>query len=254
MVLIFQISLKTNSFWQLSQKIGADFVVAFDECLGPGATKKETERSLARTYDWARRSINELGAVDKNIKINQRMYGVIQGGMYEELRKKSAEITAMLPFWGLAIGGVSVGETKKEMHEQVKWVTSTIATDPRPRHLLGIGQIDDIVEMIKMGIDTFDCVLPTRLARTGQLYVNLDRRQPMTTEILDIFKKQNKDNLQPVDAGCNCYTCKNFTRSYLHHLFKERELLGYRLATIHNLCSIETYFEKIRKQILTDKL
>ncbi len=212
--------------------------MAFDECLPTGATYKQTERSLTRTHNWAKRSLDALG--DSS---SQSMYGVIQGGMFEDLRKMSADYIASLPFWGLAIGGVSVGESKLEMRDQVKWVAESLGDDPRPRHLLGIGEFDDITDLVKMGIDTFDCVLPTRHARNGTLY------QSKEDAHLDILKSICKDDLLPVDAECECYTCKNFSRAYIHHLFKQHELLAYRLATIHNLTFMETMFKKIREDI-----
>lgn len=238
-------------------KIGADFIVAFDECLPAGASRKQTEQSVARTHDWAVRSLRTF-----KLKINysqfqkkQQLYGVIQGGMYQKLRQQSAEFIAALPFWGLAIGGISVGETKKEMREQVSWVMSVIQNDTRSRHLLGIGELDDIVEMVKMGIDTFDCVIPTRHARMGKLYTDMnieDSRWNMKE--IDIFKTIYKADLESIDVDCACYTCQNFSRAYLHHLFKQRELLGYRLATIHNLFFMERLFTAIRQAILESRL
>jgi len=170
---------------------------------------------------------------------------------------------------GVAIGGVSVGETKKEMRDQVEWVSDYLPKD-RPVHLLGVGQIDDIVDLVKYGVDTFDCVEPTRLARMGTIYqarsLNfLSQRGPLHPESeknlrpslvqqIDIYKRIYKNNLEKVDIDCNCYVCKNFTKSYLHHLFKQREILGYTLATFHNLWVMEKLFEKIREVIINDNI
>ena len=129
-----------------------------------------------------------------------------------------------------------------------------IEKDNRPVHLLGIGHLDDIINMIKMGIDTFDCVVPTRHARTGKLYVSCNKLQVTSNNFIDIFQAKYKDDLNPVADDCLCYTCANFSRAYLHHLFKQRELLDYRLATIHNLFFIENYFKKIRDLIEKDLL
>ena len=196
----------------------------------------------------------------------QYLYGVIQGGTFEDLRRQSAEVVLAQNTPGVAIGGVSVGESKKEMREQVKWVSDYLLKD-RPVHLLGVGQIDDIIDLVKYGIDTFDCVEPTRLARMGTLYKAryqdfLSQRGPypeseknlvssLSNEI-DITKTIYKNNLEKVDENCDCYVCINFTKSYLHHLFKQREILGYTLATYHNLWTMEKLFEKIRELIKRD--
>jgi len=227
--------------------IGADFVVSFDENIYYGATEGYTKRSLARTQDWAKRSLNEFHVTrDTFHKSKQQIYGVIQGGMYKDLHVNSAKKISALPFFGLAIGGVSVGMSKSEIRENVSWTLDVIDSDSRPRHLLGIGHIDDIVDMVKMGVDTFNCVTPTRDARVGKLYIK--------NGILDVMLTKYKADLSPIDPMCGCYTCKTFTRSYLHHLFKQRELLAYRLATIHNLFFMEEYFKKIREKNETGKL
>lgn len=239
----------TPEFSISAQKIiGADCIVAFDECVYHGASEKYTKRSMERTHDWARRSINEFAKKNRH---DQRMYGVIQGGMYQSLRQQSAEYIASLPFWGLAVGGISVGETKTEMRQQLGWVMDVIHTDPRPIHALGIGHIDDIIDMVKMGVDTFDCVTPTRDARVGKLYKSLHDTHTALheTETIDIVKTQYKSDMLSIDEKCQCYTCQNFSRAYLHHLFKQRELLAYRLATIHNLYFMEDFFKEIRKKI-----
>jgi len=202
------------------------------------------------------------------MKNYQYLYGVIQGGTFEDLRKKSAEFVVAQNTPGIAVGGVSVGESKREMREQVKWVSEYLPKD-RPVHLLGVGQIDDIIDLVKYGIDTFDCVEPTRLARMGTIYKIgkaryrkfFDGKQQTAKNLisslstqLDITKSIYKIDLSPVDVDCNCYVCKNFTKSYLHHLFKQREILGYTLATYHNLWVMEKLFEDIRELILKDKI
>ncbi len=233
------------------KKIDADLIVAFDECLPVGATHKQTLRSIERTHEWAKRSLTAFNDDGTGLSPAQAMYGVIQGGMFEDLRKKSAEYIASLPFWGLAIGGVSVGETKAQMREQAIWAIDGIKDDSRPRHLLGVGGIDDILDLVKLGIDTFDCVLPTRHARNGTLYSN----DPIVKDfLLDIPHSRYKKDFSPIDSECACYTCKNYSRAYVHHLFKQRELLAYRLATIHNLTFIESLFAKLRNDIAHDIL
>jgi queuine tRNA-ribosyltransferase len=183
---------------------------------------------------------------------NQYLYGVIQGGLFEDLRKKSAEFVVSQNTDGVAIGGVSVGEGKKEMREQVAWVSPFLPED-RPVHLLGVGEFDDILDLVKYGIDTFDCVEPTRLARMGVIYIKVKKdNSKFKIEKIDILKGIYRNNLSKVDENCNCYVCQNFTKSYLHHLFKNRELLAYTLATYHNLFVMEKFFEWIRKMIEKD--
>jgi queuine/archaeosine tRNA-ribosyltransferase len=263
---------------EAQKKIGGDLMVAFDECTYYGAPYKYTKKAMERTHQWAERSLKQyVGAVHEplekranrdsplqknfinipNMLLNgfQRLYGVIQGGLFKDLRRESAKFISSLPFFGLAIGGVSVGETKKEMREQVSWVVDVIGNDKRPIHLLGVGEIDDIFDAVKMGIDTMDCVVPTRHARMGKLYrkVQSSKFKVQNYQEIDIFKSVYKGDLSPIDINCQCYTCKHLTRAYLHHLFKQRELLAYRLATIHNLYFFERLFKNIRKLIENDK-
>lgn len=229
---------------QAQKKIGADFIVAFDECTYLEADEKYSRKAMVRTHEWAKRSLTEFG--DSKA---QQMYGVIQGGTFESLRRESAKYIASLPFPCLAIGGVSVGETKAQMRDQVGWVMDEIWEDTRPRHLLGIGGIDDIFDSVEMGLDTLDCVTPTRHARVGRLYT----RENNTFAHLDIFENEHKTALEPISKNCSCYTCQQYTRAYLFHLFKQRELLYYRLATIHNLTFMEKLMSDIRKSLEQDE-
>ena len=269
--------------------IGADINMAFDECTYYPATHEYAKKAMERTHKWLTRCIkykassqnflspagtlpagNGVSQVVKNfshsplpnnqIVHNQFLYGVIQGGTFEDLRKKSAEFVVAQDTPGVAIGGVSVGESKKEMRDQVRWVSDFLPKD-RPVHLLGVGQIDDIIDLVKYGVDTFDCVEPTRLARMGQIYKArhqkfFDGKQQTAKNLVsslsgqtDITKGIYKTDLSPVDENCDCYVCKNFTKSYLHHLFKQREILGYTLATYHNLWVMERLFERIREMV-----
>ncbi|MCX7956175.1 MAG: tRNA-guanine transglycosylase, partial [Patescibacteria group bacterium] len=252
-------------------------------------TKKATER----THQWLLRSINKFKSLrvdeleslkDRNKKLNnlqnslnslnkiinnQYLYGIIQGGVYEDLRKKSAEFVVSQDIDGVAIGGVSVGESKKEMREQVKWVSDFLPKD-KPVHLLGVGQIDDVFDLVKYGIDTFDCVEPTRIARMGEIYQIyglmpffrklksekslLKKKASLPVLTIDILKGKYRNDLSKVDENCDCYVCQNFTKSYLHHLFKNRELLAYTLATYHNLWVMEKLFEWIREMIANNKI
>lgn len=230
--------------------------MAFDECTYYPATDQYARKAADRTHLWAKRCLDEFKKSNsQRISQNHALYGIIQGGTYKDLRKESAKVIAALQFDGIAIGGVSVGETKKEMREQVNWVTEVLRTDSRPRHLLGVGQIDDILDLAKRGIDTFDCVEPTRLARMGKVYKGINSNlQIHNYEMLDLTRGAFNNNLTPIDENCHCYTCRNFTRSYLHLLFKQKELLVYYLATFHNLYFMEKFMEKIRTAIKQNML
>jgi len=235
---------------EFQRKIGADINMAFDECITYGSNYEYSKKATERTHQWLLRSIGQYQK--SNIK-NQKLYGIIQGGIFEDLRKKSAEFVVSRGTPGVAIGGVSVGESKAEMRDQVRWVSDYLPKD-RPVHLLGVGQIDDIIDLVKYGIDTFDCVEPTRLARMGTIYqISKIKDQNDILKIknkeIDINKSIFKNNFEKVDVDCDCYVCNNFTKSYLHHLFKQREILGYTLATFHNLWVMEKLFEGIRRAV-----
>jgi len=252
---------------QAQKNIGADFVVALDECIFYGASKEYTKKSLERTHTWAERSLKEFNrSREKSAQPaqEQQIYGIMQGGLYTDLHQKSIEKIASMDFWGIAIGGVAVGMTAKEVYGVVDTATTVLGADPRPRHLLGIGSIEDIVDYVMCGVDTFDCVIPTRCARVGLLYdapidtivKNAGKRslKKKANLTLDITHTKNKNDFSPVSRFCNCYVCSNYSRAYLHHLFKQKELLAYRLATIHNLAYIEKFFANIRKKIEENKL
>jgi len=268
---------------EFQKKIGADINIAFDECTYYPATHGYAEKAMKRTHEWLKRCINYNKSEIRNPKsetnskrfensnlknskivssfdirasnLNRYLYGVIQGGTFEDLRKKSAEFVVSQDTPGVAIGGVSVGESKKEMRDQVRWVSDYLPSD-RPVHLLGVGQIDDIIDLVKYGVDTFDCVEPTRLARMGTIYqIGKARYGAQVSSFsvqIEITKSLYKNNFEKVDVDCECYVCQNFTKSYLHHLFKQREILSYTLATFHNLWVMEKLFEGIRKAIGKD--
>jgi tRNA-guanine transglycosylase len=222
-------------------ELGSDIHIAFDDCTSYPVTKKQAEKSMNRTHAWAKRSLNAHSRCSiLDTRNYQALYGSIQGSVYEDLRKASAKFITGLPFDGFAIGGVSVGESKIEMANVLEWVTPVLPED-KPRHLLGVGEIDDIYTLISHGIDTFDCVQPTRLARMGILFVG--------TSEMDITKLVFAEDTEPIDKTCQCYTCKNYSRAYVHHLFRVRELLGYRLATMHNVYFIHHLVSEIRDAI-----
>lgn len=227
--------------------LGADLILSFDECTPYPATAAFARESLTRTHNWAVRSLYE----HQKRKTTQLLFGIVQGSVYEDLRKESAQFISSLPFDAIAIGGLSVGETKEEMRRVCDWVVPLLP-DEKPRHLLGVGEIDDIFESIERGVDMFDCVMPTRLGRMGRILVNAKcKMQNAKSRIweIDINKKIFATDRKPLDSGCTCYTCSHFSRAYLHHLFRVRELLAYRLATLHNLHFIQALLSDIRNSI-----
>ncbi|MBI5448752.1 tRNA guanosine(34) transglycosylase Tgt [Candidatus Gottesmanbacteria bacterium] len=228
--------------------LGSDIHIAFDDCTPYGLTHEKARISMDRTHRWAARSLSANAKIKmQNAKLGkpyQALYGSVQGSIYEDLRKESAKFISTLDFDGIAIGGVSVGETKKEMVDVLDWVVPLLPVE-KPRHLLGVGEIDDIFALVARGMDTFDCVQPTRLARVGCVYINAASRKWE----MDITKKACAEDIRPIEEGCECYACQHFSRAYIHHLFRVKELLAYRLATIHNIHFINSLMEDIRRAI-----
>lgn len=223
---------------EIQHVLGSDIMIAFDECAPYPTTQAYAKAAMERTHRWAERSLRAHKG-----NTTQALFGVIQGSVYEELRKESAQVISDMNFDGVAIGGVSVGESKSEMANVLHWVTPILPED-KPRHLLGVGEIDDIFTLIEHGMDTFDCVQPTRLARMGKLFGKKN---------IDINKQEYALDNTPVVSDCACYTCLHFSRAYLHHLFRVKELLAYRLATIHNIHFVNSLVAEIRKAILNGK-
>lgn len=234
---------------QNQEKIGADILMAFDECIPSGVDHGYAKQATQRTHDWLLRCIKEKGSPSASSGLQQFLYGIVQGGVFKDLRVQSARFVAEQSIDGIAIGGVSVGETKKEMAEQVGWVAPHLPQE-FPRHLLGIGRVEDIREFVKLGIDTFDCVEPTRLARNGVVFQKRGNRVLR----VDLLKTKYLKDKRPIQSFCTCYTCENFSLSFLHHLYKEKELLGYYLATWHNLFFFEQVFKGLREAISKEKL
>ncbi len=243
---------------EIQTNLGADIIMAFDEAT-PDRGKEYAKEAMARTHDWLIRSKRrwlELGA-------NNALFGIIQGGNYEDLRKESAEFVVKQDLFGVALGGGSIGQNPVETEQNAAWVRSLLPID-RPRYFMGVGvRPTDVVEAIKSGADMFDCVAPTKMARTGLLLTGklegLD--QPELTKVkfvseydlerLVIEKKEFEADQGPIDAECQCYSCRQgFSRSYLRHLFKSKELLYYRLASIHNVAMMIETAKKMRKYIL----
>ena len=225
---------------RVQHEIGADIIFAFDECTTLLNTRSYQERSLDRTYAWAERCIAEHERLTKERthRPYQGLFGVIQGAQYEDLRRKAAKDLAGLPFDGFGIGGAL---EKHHLGEMVRWVCEELPED-KPRHLLGIGEPEDFFGAIENGADTFDCVAPSRVARNSAVYTK-DGRVNLTVT-------QNRRTFAPIDPECACYTCQNYTRAYLHHLFKGKEMLASTLATIHNEFFIVNLVAKIRQSMI----
>jgi queuine tRNA-ribosyltransferase len=219
---------------ELQQKLGADIIMTLDECPAPDAGTARVREAVDRTSRWAERCCKHHRNPD------QLLFGIIQGGTSPELRRQSAEAITSLDFPGYAIGGLSLGEAK-EMTWSMVDETMPFLPSGRPRYLMGVGSPEDIIEGVSRGIDLFDSVLPTRVARNGALFTMQGRQNMRKT----VYKTKKG----PIDAGCDCYTCRTFSAAYLHHLFKCEELLAYRLATIHNLRFITRLMQKIEAAI-----
>jgi len=231
---------------QYQWELGSDIHIAFDDCTPYPVTWKQAKKSMDRTNNWAKRSLDAHKKLAKKQTPYQALYGSIQGSVFEDLRKESTAFITSLPFDGIAIGGVAVGESKEQMKDVLSWVCPQLP-DNKPRHLLGVGEIDDIFTLISSGVDTFDCVQPTRLARMGTVFTH--QKGGSKPYELDITKAQYADDFSPIDSGCACYTCTHTTRAYLHHLFKVRELSVYRLLTLHNIHFIQTLVGDIQESI-----
>jgi queuine tRNA-ribosyltransferase len=227
---------------EIQHAIGADIMVAFDECTSPTAPYEYQKEAMERTHRWAKRSVlahkRNYDALKK-----QGLYGVVQGGRHLDLRKESARVLSDMDFEGFGIGG---SFTKEDLGESLHVVNETLP-EGKPRHLLGIGEPEDIIAGVAMGCDTFDCVAPTRLARTGTIYAHTHDGIVK----LNLKKSEYQHELGKPDEGCDCYVCTNYSRGYLAHLFRAHEMLGAHLASIHNLYVIVNFTKKLRESILS---
>ena len=228
---------------QIQHQLGADFVVAFDECTSPLDSYEYTREALTRTHRWAERCLDQHAKTRRDY---QSLFGIVQGGAYRDLREESARVIGGLPFEGLCIGG-SLGKSKKDMHAILDW-TIPFLPDAKPRHLLGIGELQDIIEGVARGIDLFDCASPTRWARNGALLVSRGIAENAEQRINISNARYTLDRV-PIDPACDCYTCQHFSRAYLHHLHRARELIYYRLASIHNLRFMMRFMHDLRAAI-----
>lgn len=241
---------------EIQKKLGADLILVFDECAPYPSTHEYAREAMERTHEWALRSLKaHQGSPPSPLGLRrgkQALYGIVQGGSFEDLRKESAKFISDLPFDGIAIGGVSVGESKKEMIDVLDWVEPLLPED-KPRHLLGIGEVDDIFNAVERGMDTFDCVIPTRFGRYGIIFAGKPEGNLRNKFRIDIKKTVFAKDKGPLCKDCECYVCKNFTRGYINHLFKANELSAYRLASYHNVYFLINLVSKIREAILNDE-
>ncbi len=224
------------------ESLGADMIMCFDQCIAFGASQEEVRRAVDRTHRWAKIcSDTHMASVTSD---TQALFGIVQGGVFGELREESADFISSLPFQGFAIGGLAVGETKSQMYKITSDVAARLPQD-KPRYLMGVGSPEDLVECVGRGVDMFDCALPTRVARNGALFTPHGR--------VDITKRRFAGQSSPLDSECDCYTCQSFSAAYLHHLFRAKELLGLRLASIHNLRFILRLMGNLRQSIRTGR-
>ncbi len=237
---------------QYQWRLGSDIHIAFDECTPYPISYAGAKKSMEQTHRWGKRSLEEHRKKSQKSKVKvqkyQALYGVVQGSVFEDLRRKSADFIAGQDFDGIAIGGVAVGESKVEMRQICDWVIPRLPKD-KPRHLLGVGEIDDIFDIVERGVDTFDCVQPTRLARMGHAFASSKLKVQSSKWTIDINNHMYAQDFSQICAKCDCYTCGNFTRAYLHHLFRVKELLVYRLLTLHNVHFVLSLVQTIRKRI-----
>lgn len=236
----------------IQHQLGADLIVVLDECTPFHVDKKYTENSLELSHRWGIRSLQQFQK--KEIQ-NQQLYGIMQGGIYEDLRIRAADYVMEHPFFGIAVGG-SLGASKDQMEAVVSF-TMTYLKTTRPVHLLGIGGVRDIFEGVKNGIDTFDCVHPTRLARHGGALVRRDfwtYNDGTGKEHINLKSSHFKEDPNPIDQRCGCPTCRSYSRAYIHHLIKAKELLALQLLSVHNIYFMNALLSAIRQAIVDDRL
>ncbi len=221
----------------IQENLGADIIMAFDEC-APPYEREYSQSAMARTHVWAER------CMAAKTRSDQALFGIVQGGIFPDLRRESARFIASLDFPGIAIGGLSVGETKQEMHEILEVVDAELPED-KPRYLMGVGAPEDLVNGVLRGVDIFDCVLPTRLARHHAAMTRTGR--------LNLANASFAQEKSPIDEDCACYTCQNFSRAYLRHLIAAKEILSATLLSIHNLHTLVQLTRDMRQAILEER-
>jgi len=234
--------LTPESSIEIQEKLGADLIIALDDLESPRYSYEETKKSLEMTYHW------ELRSKKAHRRKDQLLYGVTHGGPFKDLRIQSAKFVDK-NFEAIGMGGAHLN--KSNLYDVVHWTTD-IVSEEKPRHLLGIGEVDDIFESIERGVDTFDCVIPTRIGRTGFFFISPPLGNIKNRFRTDIDKPQFAKDQKPLDPNCSCYPCQNFTRGYIHHLFRCRELLSYTLLSLHNVYFLVNLAKQIRTAILNE--
>ncbi len=248
--------LTPESAIKIQHQLGADIIMAFDQCTRDDAPEPEALMAMIRTHEWAERCLDEFlrptrGTQDYRLG-EQRLFGIIQGGLHRDLRIESAKFITSLPFDGIAIGGETIGYNMEGTREVMDWIAPYLPED-KPRYTMGVGfSPRDLFDAVACGADMFDCVAPTRIARNGAVYTKTDPTN-LDRLTLDITQSRYAEDTGPIDATCACMTCKTYTRAYLHHLFRAQELAAYRLATIHNVHFMLETMRKIRKAIQEKK-
>lgn len=233
-----------ESVVDIERNIGADIMMVLDECVSYPCPENDAEESVRRTLLWAQRSKNRFQETLPSARLQQSLFGIGQGSTYSDLRRRCAERLVEMDFSGYAVGGLAVGEPKSLMAEITDQSTEVFPQE-KPRYLMGVGKPEDIVDSISLGVDMFDCVIPTRNARNGTVYT---RRGKL------VIKNQSfQRDFQPIEESCSCYTCRRFTRAYLRHLFQAGEILGLRLTTIHNIHFYMRLVEDARSAILANR-
>lgn len=232
--------LSPEKAMQIQNVLGSDIMMAFDECPPYPATYDYMKKSVERTSRWAERCLEAHERKDA-----QALFGIVQGGEYEDLRVQSAKDLVSLDFPGYAIGGLSVGEPKEVMNRALEFTVPHLPAD-KPRYLMGVGTPDSLIDGAIRGIDMFDCVLPTRIARNGTLMTSKGR--------LVVRNAKFKNDFRPLDENCDCYACQNYSRAYIHHLIKTEEIFGLRLTSYHNLYFLVNLMENVRQAIREDRL
>lgn len=239
-----KIHLTPEKAMEIQRKLGPDLVVQLDECTPYHVDRDYTARAMAMSRRWGERCLAEFAAHNNG---KQGVYGTVSGGVYEDLRIESAEANAERDYFAVAIADC-LGQTKEQMYEVVAFTMPHVHPD-RPVHLLGIGGIGDILTQVRQGIDTFDCVTPTRIARHGWAL-----KKGAEKERLNLRNAMYRDNADPIDDSCGCNTCQNYSTAYLHHLFKSKEFLGMQLVSIHNIYTMNRLMREVRDAILNDTL
>lgn len=225
----------------IQNSLGADIIMCLDDCIQYPATREDSLAALEITTKWAQRCKH---AWQETKNGRNALFGIVQGGMFRDLRQRSAEELMEIDFPGYAIGGLSVGEPAEVMLEMADYTLPNLP-ETKPRYIMGVGTAENLIELVALGADMFDCVLPTRNARNGQMFTQYGT--------VNISNAQYKDDTGPLEPGCECYTCRHYSRAYLRHLYMARELLAYRLNTIHNIHFFISFMKQIREAILADE-